>query len=53
MYLCICHNVRECDSDKYHLIGTACGSCKQPRNKNVKDTKDQKDRTASLRGRKE
>lgn len=27
MYLCICHAVKESESDRYHLIGTGCGTC--------------------------
>ena len=27
MYVCICNSIREGELDKYHLIGTNCGSC--------------------------
>jgi bacterioferritin-associated ferredoxin len=27
MYLCVCHAVKEGATDKYHLIGKACGRC--------------------------
>lgn len=31
MYLCICNAVKQGDKDRYHLIGTCCGKCKQER----------------------
>lgn len=27
MYICLCNNVKEGQTDKYHLIGTNCGKC--------------------------
>ncbi len=27
MFKCICHAVREGETDRYHLIGTKCGKC--------------------------
>jgi bacterioferritin-associated ferredoxin len=27
MYLCVCHAVKQEDTDRYHLIGTQCGRC--------------------------
>jgi len=33
MYLCICHAVKEGDKDRYHLIGTTCGKCKEAKEK--------------------
>jgi len=27
VYVCICNSIREGELDKYHLIGTNCGSC--------------------------
>ena len=29
MYICICHAVKEGDTERYHLIGTSCGKCIQ------------------------
>ena len=33
MYLCICNAVKQGDTDRYHLIGTQCGNCKQTEEK--------------------
>lgn len=27
MYKCICHAVKEHETDRYYLIGTKCGKC--------------------------
>ena len=37
MFKCICHNVRDGDVDRYHLIGTKCGKClERPMSKKMK-----------------
>jgi bacterioferritin-associated ferredoxin len=37
MFKCICHNVRDGDVDRYHLIGTKCGKCLEcPMSKKMK-----------------
>lgn len=36
MYLCICNAVKEGDKDRYHLIGTNCGKCKETNKKEEK-----------------
>lgn len=55
MYLCICNNVREGDTEKYHLIGTNCGKCISDGGEQVRQVLSRKveDRCASDRNRNE